>query len=146
MPDLRNRLAVWLLNLVIHYLVGRRVHWISFLDGQPVVRKTGLILSGTITRDLFGQPNGALLTFGERGALLRDVRRFPIQKLVYQKRLGWCIAAEDSMNDFWKVNGKTEAQDSRAGAQAAGRVLLGLIVIGVVGGLGTLLYLNGYFQ
>jgi hypothetical protein len=142
----RDRLAVWLLNLVISYLVGRRVHWISFLDGQPVVRKTGLILGGKITRDALGKPTGALLTFGERGALLRDIRRFPIEKLTYQKRLGWCIAAEDSMNDFWKVNGKTEAQDSRAGAQAVGWVVLGLIVIGVVGGIGTLLYLNGYFQ
>jgi hypothetical protein len=88
---MRKRLSTWLLKLVIRYFRERKVHWMTYVDGQLLHRAEGKLTGGFITRDASGMPTGATMLFAQPGLSLSDLRRFPLTAIKRDKTLGWII-------------------------------------------------------
>jgi hypothetical protein len=88
-------LSELLLKAVRAYLVGRTVHWMTRLDGQPLHRGEGKVISGRIDRfpapapGKRGNPNGMTLFWSMTGRPVHEIKRFSILSLVRDKTMGW---------------------------------------------------------
>ncbi len=79
-----------LLKAVIAYFREREVHWMTYVDGQPLHRATGKLTGGFIQRDKHGVPVKATMLFATPG-VIGDMRRFPLTAIRRDKVLGWTI-------------------------------------------------------
>ena len=90
----RRLVANVLLRIVIRYFTERTVHWMTYIDGQPLHRATGKLTGGSVIRDKSGMPTGATMLFAMPGVSIKDIRRFPLSSLKRDKVLGWCIFSD----------------------------------------------------
>lgn len=91
---LKRLVANVLLKVVIRYFTERKVHWMTYVDGQPLHRATGKLTGGIINRDRYGMPTGATMLFAMPGVSIKDIRRFPLTSLKRDPHLGWCIFSD----------------------------------------------------
>lgn len=86
---LKNWITEKLFQVVRAYFSGRKVHWMSLLDGQPIHRAEGAVISAVISRGSAGEPIGLSFAWLLPGRPLRELRRFPLRAISYDKQLGW---------------------------------------------------------
>lgn len=85
----KTKLAEWLLQVVRAYFIGKTVHHMSRLDGQPIHRAEGKVIGGVIRRDATRMPTGMELFLSTPGRSPTDLKRFPVTALERDKTLGW---------------------------------------------------------
>jgi hypothetical protein len=86
---IKGWLADRLLKVIRAYFSGRTVHWMTRLDGQPLHRAEGKVISARIDRGAYGDPVGMTFFWNMPGRPLHEMKRFPISTIEWDKTLGW---------------------------------------------------------
>lgn len=86
---IKARLTEWLLKAIRAYFTGRTVHWMTRLQGQPLHRAEGKVVSARIDRGAHRQPVGMTLFWAIPGRPLREMKRFSVLDLSRDKVMGW---------------------------------------------------------
>ena len=89
MKRLKGWVAGLLLKAIRAYFSGRTVHWMTRLDGQPVYRAEGRVISGRIDRGAKGMPVGMTFFWLMPGRPIHDMKRFSLRAIERDKILGW---------------------------------------------------------
>ena len=86
---LKGRIAELILKVIRFYFTGRKVHWMSRLDGQPLHRATGTVVSARIDRDGKKNPVGMTFFWSIPGRPIYEMKRFSFAALQRDKTMGW---------------------------------------------------------
>jgi len=92
---IKGWLAERMLRMTRAYFVGRTVQWMTRLDGQPLHRGEGKVISGRIDRGpapapgKHGDPTGMTLFWSMTGRPIHEMKRFSILNLGRDKTMGW---------------------------------------------------------
>ena len=78
-----------ILKVLRAYFSGRTVHWMTRLDGQPLHRGEGKVISARIDRGDNRDPTGMTFFWTMPGRPLRDLKHFPLSAIERDKTLGW---------------------------------------------------------
>ena len=89
MRRVKGWLAVLLLKAIRAYFSGRTVHWMTRLDGQPLHRAEGRVISGRIDRGPEKNPVGMTFFWLMPGRPIHEMKRFSLQAIERDKILGW---------------------------------------------------------
>lgn len=90
---IKARVLGALMEIVRWFFVDRKVTWYARVPGEkPILRDTGVVVSGVIDRGLDGTPTGMVLVWQpDHGRGPTDMRYFQITELKHTKGLGWCV-------------------------------------------------------
>lgn len=86
---IKARISELFLAVIRAYFVGRTVHWMTSLGGQPIHRGEGKVVSGRIDRDMNRNPVGMTFFWSMPGRPIHELKRFPLWSIKRDKTLGW---------------------------------------------------------
>lgn len=87
----KARITELVLKAIRAYFTGRTVHWMTRLDGQPLHRGEGKVVSGRIDRGPDRSPIGMTFFWSMTGRPIHEVKRFSVLSLARDKTMGWCF-------------------------------------------------------
>lgn len=86
---IKSIIAHFLLKLVRAYFVGRTVHWMTRMDGQPLYRGEGKVVSGRVDRDTDKNVIGMTLFWSMPGRPIYEMKQVSVFKMERDKTLTW---------------------------------------------------------
>ena len=86
---LRRKFLNWFFAFMRNRLHGKHVFHMVRLDGQPLYQSEGYVVGGVINRDLDHVPTGLTLFMSQNDHSIRDMKRFSVFSLEYDRRMGW---------------------------------------------------------
>lgn len=87
----KARIAELLLKVIRAYFTGRVVHWMTRLEGQPLHRGQGKVVSARIDRGADRSPIGLTFFWTMPGRPIYEMKRFCLSDLKRDKVMGWCF-------------------------------------------------------
>ena len=85
----KARIVEWLLKAIRAYFTGRTVHWMTRLQGQPLHRGEGKVVSARIDRNGKREAIGMTFFWAMPGRPIYEMKRFSVTKLNRDKVMGW---------------------------------------------------------